>query len=474
MEDLDLVIANGTVATASDVFRADVGIRDGRIAALGRGLPAREVIDASGKYVLPGAVDVHTHLDMPLGQGLCSSDDFATGSVAAACGGTTTIVDYAIQEKGRDLHSALQTWHDKARGRSAVDYSFHMTICDPSDAALDQMAEVVAAGVTSFKLLFAYKGAAMVDDAQFFRVMRRASELGALVNVHCENGHVIDELVRERIAAGHTAPIDHVRSRPPRAEAAATARAIALAEMAGAPVYIVHLTCAEALQEVRRGRERGVRVLAETCPQYLLLSEDLCDTPDFSGAKFVLSPPLRARENQAVLWCALESGELDVVGTDHCPWFYRGQKERGLHDFRAIPNGLPGIETRLPLLFSEGFAHGRLSLPRLVAVCSTNPARIFGLYPLKGAIAPGSDADLVVVDPEARVTLRHERLHQNVDYTPYEGLDLHGYPVLTLRRGEVIVRDGQFVGRRGAGEFLRRERFAAEWGTNTETQRPQR
>lgn len=299
----------------------------------------------------------------------------------------------------------------------------------------------------------------MVDDAQFFRVIRRAQELGALVAVHCENGHVIDELVKEFVAAGKMAPIYHVRSRPARAEAEATVRAIALAEMAGASVYIVHMTCRESLEQVRLARERGLPVLAETCPQYLLLSEDQCDTPDFSGAKFVLSPPLRPRENHDILWNALAAGEFDVVGTDHCPWNYVGQKDRGIKSFVEIPNGLPGIETRLPLLFSEGFSRGRLSLARLAAVCSTNPARIFGLYPRKGALAPGSDADVVIVDPEKKIVLRNENLHQNVDYTPYEGMELLGYPVMTIQRGQIIMRDGDFVGEKGSGTFLRRQPF---------------
>ena len=459
MPAYDLVIRNGTVVTASDVFPSDVAIQDERIAALGHNLAGKEIVDASGKYVLPGAIDVHTHLDMPLGEGLSSSDDFWTGSVAAACGGTTTLIDYAIQEKGQDLSTALSVWQGKAKGRAAVDYSFHMTICDPRDEVLDQMAEIVAAGITSFKLLLAYKGAAMVDDAQFFRVIRRAQELGALVTVHCENGHVIDELVREFVAAGKTAPIYHVRSRPPRAEAEATGRAIALAEMAGAPLYIVHVTCHESLEQILLARRRGLPVLTETCPQYLLLSEDQCDTPDFSGAKFVLSPPLRSRENHDILWSALAAGEFDVVATDHCPWNYVGQKDRGKHSFVEIPNGLPGIETRLPLLFSEGVSRGRLSLTRLTAVCSTNPARIFGLYPRKGAVAPGSDADLVIVDPEKKVVLRNEDLHQDVDYTPYEGIELCGYPVMTIQRGRIIMRDGRFVGQRGTGRFIPRQPF---------------
>ena len=459
MAEFDLVVRNGTVVTASDVFPADIGIRGERIAVLGRNLVGAETIDASGKFVLPGAVDVHTHLDMPEGESMSSSDDFLTGTVAAACGGTTSIIDFAIQEQGQDLQEAIDMWHQKAAGKAVVDYSFHMLICDFRDEILDQMPDIVAQGISSFKLLVAYKGVAMVDDAQFFRVIRRANELGALVNVHCENGNIIDVLVNEAVAAGHTAPICHVRTRPPEAEAEATARVIALAEMAKAPVYIVHMTCREALEQVRAGRKRGVCVMAETCPQYLLLSEDQCDTRDFSGAKFVLSPPLRSRENHEVLWRALSAGEFDVVATDHCPWNYVGQKDLGKDSFVNIPNGLPGIETRLPLLFSEGVSRGRLSLTRLVAVCSTNPARIFGLYPRKGTIAPGSDADLVIVDPDKKVIVRNEDLHQNVDYTPYEGMQLQGYPVLTIRRGEVIMQDGQFIGQEGSGVFLSRQPF---------------
>jgi len=459
MVSFDLVIRNGTVVTASDVFAADVAIRGEHIVALGRDLTGKESIDASGKYVLPGAIDVHTHLDMPEGEGLSSSDDFWTGTVAAACGGTTSIIDFAIQDQGQDLEEAIHVWHAKAAGKAAVDYSFHMLICDFRDEILDQMPGIVACGITSFKLLVAYKGVAMVDDAQFFRVIRRAKELGALVNVHCENGDVIDVLTREAVAAGKTAPIYHVLTRPPEAEAEATARVIALAEMAQAPVYIVHMTCRESLEQVRLGRRRGVHVLAETCPQYLLLSEDQCDTPDFSGAKFILSPPLRSRDNHEVLWRALSAGEFDVVATDHCSWNYVGQKDLGRDSFVNIPNGLPGIETRLPLLFSEGVSRGRLSLTRLVSVCSTNPARIFGMYPRKGTIAPGSDADLVIVDPNKKVILRNEILHQNVDYTPYEGMELLGYPVMTIRRGQVIMRDEEFVGQKGSGVFLRRLPF---------------
>ncbi|GAB4244350.1 MAG: dihydropyrimidinase [Thermoleophilia bacterium] len=457
---MDTIITNGTIVNAAGTCRADVLIKDGCIVALGTGLPAEgaRVIDAAGAYVLPGGIDVHTHLDMPFG-GTVSCDDFQTGTKAAAVGGTTALVDFAIQSKGDSLAGTLATWKAKAEGKAVIDYGFHVAVTDLNDDVLAEMPVMVEAGVSSFKLFMAYKGALMVDDATLLRTLQKAKECGALISVHAENGDVIDVLVKEYLAAGKNAPKYHAVTRPPQAEGEATGRAIFLAGLAGAPIYIVHLSCKEALDEVRAARDRGAPVFAETCPQYLALSIDKYEEPGFEGAKYVCSPPLRARSNWDELWAGLAAGDLQVVATDHCPFNFKGQKELGLGDFSKIPNGAPGIEHRLLLLHTLGVVGGRISMSRLVDVFSTAPAKLFGMYPQKGTVAPGSDADLVIFDPAAQGTISAAAQTQNVDYTPYEGMAVKGAVRTVLLRGEVIVENGAFVGAEAAGKYLYRKPF---------------
>ncbi|KAB2954913.1 MAG: dihydropyrimidinase, partial [Thermoanaerobaculia bacterium] len=450
-------IDNGTVVTAEATARADVLIEGETIAAVGERLEAEAdlVLDAGGRLILPGGIDAHTHLDMPLADGISSADDFETGTIAAALGGTTTIVDYATQARGGSLAAALEAWHARAAGRAAVDYGFHMIVCDLSPAVERELPALVAAGVTSFKLFMAYPGRLMLDDGAIFRVLLAARELGALVCLHAENGHVIEVLVERALAEGRTAPKYHAITRPARAEAEAAARAAALAGIADAPVLIVHLSTPEALEEIEHARARGVDVLAETCPQYLLLSERRYDEPGLAGAQCVMSPPLRRPTSREPLWRGLADGALQTVATDHCP-FRLADKARGADDFSKIPNGAPGIETRLVLLWHEGVRAGRISMNRFVEVTSTAPARIFGLYPRKGAIAPGSDADLVIWDPELETTISAASHHSRADYSLYEGWRVTGGPETVLLRGAVVVENGRFVGRPGGGRYLPR------------------
>lgn len=458
-----LLIKGGRVVTATDDYAGDVLIEDGKVAAISAPghsatfeVPDVRTIDATGKLVIPGGIDVHTHLDMPFG-GTTSADDFESGTIAAAHGGTTSIVDFAIQYKGQALREALHAWAAKAEGKASIDYGFHMIITDLPDSVEAEMDDMVREGVTSFKLFMAYRNVLMLDDGSIFRALLRTGQNGGTVCMHTENGDVIDVLVRRALAAGHTAPKFHALTRPARAEAEAAYRAICLAEMAEAPLYIVHLSAAEALEKVTEARDRGLPIYAETCPQYLFLCQEDYDEPNFGGAKYVMSPPLRPRGNEEKLWRGLAGNDLQSVSTDHCPFCMKGQKELGLNDFSKIPNGAPGIETRMSLLFDGGVVKNRISLNRFVELTSTAPAKIFGLFPRKGTIAPGSDADIVIFDPGKKVTLSHTTLHQRVDYTPYEGREVTGAAETVLSRGEVIVENGRFLGRARRGEFLRRK-----------------
>ena len=454
---MSLLIKGGTVVTATDLYPGDVFIENDRITALGSALtfPADRVIDASGKYVLPGGIDVHTHLDMPFG-GTTSADDFESGTIAAAFGGTTTIVDFAIQYRGQTLHHAWETWMKKAEGRAAIDYGFHMIITELSDQVEQEMDALVTQGVTSFKLFMAYPGVFMLDDATIFRALLRTAKNGGTICMHAENGGVIDVLVKRALAEGKTAPKYHALTRPARAEAEATHRAIALSEIAGVPIYIVHLSAAEALEMVAEARDRGLPAFAETCPQYLFLSYDNYEEAGFEGAKYVMSPPLRPKETQDRLWRGLAFNDLQVISTDHCPFCMKEQKTLGEGDFSKIPNGAPGIETRMSLVFDGGVRTGRISLNRFVELTATSPARIFGLFPRKGTIAPGSDADVVIFDPNRTVRLSASTHHMKVDYNPYEGREVTGVTDTVISRGRVIVDNGRFTGRAGAGAFLKR------------------
>lgn len=453
-------IENGTIVTAETASRGDLLIDGERIAAIEppgglRDSVVERVIDAAGRYLLPGGVDAHTHLDMPLDDEVSSADDFESGTMAAAIGGTTTIVDYATQQRDGSLAAALEAWHAKAAGRAVIDYGFHMIVSDYRSGIEQELDAMVAAGVPSFKLFMAYPDRLMLDDGAIFRAFLRSRENGGRVCLHAENGHVIEVLVERALAAGHTAPRFHAETRPARAEAEAVHRAAALAEIAGAPVFIVHLSSAEALEEVARARDRGVELAAETCPQYLCLSDERYDEPEFAGARYVMSPPLRHQRSHEPLWRGLAEGVIDTVATDHCP-FRLADKARGRDDFSRIPNGAAGIETRLLLLWNDGVRAARLSPSRFVEVAATAPARLFGLYPKKGVLAIRSDADVVIWDPERRTTLSAATHASRADSSVYEGRDVVGGPEMVLVRGEIVVDRGRFVGRPGAGRFLKR------------------
>ncbi len=466
------LIRSGNVVTAVDSYSADVLIEDSKIAAIGANLPAQnadKIIEAKGLAVIPGGIDAHTHLDMPFG-GTTSADDFETGTRAAAFGGTTCIVDFAIQTRGGRIQDGLDTWWKKADGKACIDYGLHMIVTDLSEGSTDtdkglaSMDSVVREGVTSFKLFMAYPGVLMVDDGTIFKALTQTAKNGALICMHAENGSAIDVIVKRAVAEGKTAPIYHALTRPTTAEAEAVHRAIALAEMAGAPMYIVHLSSNEALEKVAEARDRGVMAYAETCPQYLLLSlEDMQKMPDFEGAKVVFTPPLREKWHQDRLWEGLRTNNLQVVSTDHCPFCFKEQKELGRGDFTKIPNGGPGIENRLQLLFEHGVNRKRISMNRWVEITSTAPAKMFGLYPRKGTIAVGGDADLVLWDPNAEHTLSAGTHHMRVDYSMFEGWKIKGNARTVLSRGEVIVDSGRWLGKAGRGEFLKRATHAGAW-----------
>jgi dihydropyrimidinase len=460
---MSILISGGTVVSASGATPADVLVEGERIAALGQpgfagpaGLSraADRVIDATGKYVLPGGVDVHTHMEMPFG-GTFSADTFETGTQAAAWGGTTTIVDFAVQPKGTSLLAALDTWHGKADGNCAIDYGFHMIVSDVNETTLKEMAACADAGVTSFKLFMAYPGVFYATDGEILLAMQQAARIGALTMMHAENGIAIDQLVAQAVAAGRTDPVHHGLTRPPELEAEATGRAITLAGVTGAPLYIVHLSAAQALQQVAAARDQGRQVFAETCPQYLYLSLDDLARPGFDGAKYVCSPPLRSREHQDTLWRGLRANDLSVVSTDHCPFCFAEQKELGRGDFSKIPNGIPGVEHRMDLLH-QGVVAGQISLSRWVEVAATTPARMFGMYPRKGVLAPGSDADIVIYDPAARQELSAASHHMNVDYSAYEGMEITGRVDTVLSRGTIVIDSGEYRGGRGHGSFVSR------------------
>jgi dihydropyrimidinase len=454
------LIENGTVVSATEATKADVLIDDGKVALIGLNLgqtatPER-TIDATDRYVIPGGVDVHTHFDLPFGGSFCS-DDFGTGTRAAAFGGTTTCVDFAVQDYGEALRPGLDRWFEKAQ-KAQTDFGLHMIVREVNDQVLDEMDTLVGEGVTSFKLFMAYPGVFMLDDASIFRAMQRAADSGALILMHAENGGPINVLVEQLLAEGKTDPIYHGLSRPAAMEGEAVHRVFRLAELAGCPAYIVHLSSRDALQAVKEARDRGQAAFAETCPQYLFLSQDDMGRPGFEGAKFVCSPPLRPKDHQDDLWKGLISGDLQAVSTDHAPFNFKGQKDLGEGNFAKIPNGLPSVEDRVTLIF-QGVREGRMSPSTWVNLIATSPAKMFGLYPRKGAIAPGFDADIVVFDPNKERTLGAATHHMNVDYSAYEGRTVWGEPEVVIQRGEVLVDHGEWHGREGQGRFVPRSRF---------------
>lgn len=455
--ELDKIIKHGTVVTATDIYTADIGIKNGKIATIGENLAEENtpIIDATDKYIFPGGVDAHTHFDMPF-CGTVSKDNFKTGTQAAACGGTTSIIDFCIQSKGQTLTAALDVWHKKAEGKASIDYAFHVAITDMQETIMDEMKDVIVQGYPSFKLFMMYDGLRVEDDI-LFRTLQQSKQHGGLVCVHAENYHVVSFMIEKFRQEGKNAPIYHALSRPPIVEGEAVGRAIKLAKMADAPLYIVHLTCQDSLDEVTRARKNAEKIMAETCPQYLLLSEDNYREPNFNGAKYVMSPPLRPRDNQEPLWQALANNNLQVVATDHCSFDFVGQKDMGKEFFGKIPNGVPGVETRIPLIYDRGVNSGKISLNHFVEIIATNPAKIFGMYPQKGSIMIGADADIVIFDPKLKKTISQKMLHENVDYTAFEGFEVTGYPIMTLSRGKVIVKDGDFIGTVGEGKFVARK-----------------
>ncbi len=450
------LIKNGRIVTAVDDYRADILIEDEQISVIGKTLEMEvdKVIDASGKLVIPGGIDPHTHMELPFG-GTESSDDFFTGTRAAAFGGTTTIIDFAVQNKGESMLLGADKWHAKAEGKAIIDYGFHLITTDFEDKNKSEMFKLMDEGITSFKLFMAYPGVFLSDDATIFRAMSAAGERGGLVCMHAENGIVINEIIKKFKEPGRLAPKYHALTRPTIAEAEGVHRAIALAEMAETPVYIVHLSCTDALNQVRQARDRGIPAFAETCPQYLFLSID--DYGDgWDGAKYVMTPPLRERHNHAELWKGLKMDDLQIIATDHCPFCMKDQKELGRDDFSKIPNGAPGVEYRMELIYNGGVVENRISLNRFVELTSTAAAKMFGMFPKKGTIAVGSDADIVIFDTEKEHTLTLEAQNMNVDYCAYEGKRIKGKVETVLSRGRVVIENGECLVDKGSGQFIKR------------------
>jgi dihydropyrimidinase len=459
----DTIIRGGTVATASDTFQCDVGIAGGIVTALGRDLgTAKEIVDATGKLVLPGGIDSHVHIAQPSGPGIVMADDFASATRAAAFGGNSMVLPFAMQQKGESLREVVKQYHAKADGQCYVDVSFHLIIADASDTVLGQeLPALVNDGYTSFKVFMTYEGLAL-SDMEMLNVMSVARETGALVMVHAENYDAIRFLTDRLERAGKTAPHFHAASRPIPVEREATHRAISLAELVDVPIMIVHVSNRDAMEEIRRAQQRGLKIYGETCPQYLVLTAKDLEGLNMEGAKYVCSPPPRDEASQQACWEGLQQGVFSLFSSDHCPFRYDDPQgkltPKGRTSFRWVPNGIPGVETRLPILFSEGVGKGRITLNEFVALSSTNHAKTYGLYPKKGTIAVGSDADIAIWDPERELTISQSLLHHGSDYTPYEGIKVKGWPVSTMVRGRFVVRDGALTGKPGGGTYVSREK----------------
>ena len=454
---MSLILKGGKIVSDKITYFSDIKVDSGKIVEIGENLESKdcEIVDVSGSYIIPGGIDTHTHFDLDTGTTI-TADDFISGTKAAIAGGTTTILDFATQSKGKSLKAGLEEWHHKARNKAYCDYGFHMAITDWSDSVCDEMDEMIKQGVSSFKLYMAYKGTLQVDDSIIYKALEKSKNIGAIIGFHCENGDLVCELVDKNLKENHISPQYHAASRPPMLEAEATSRLMKIAEITKSKVCVVHLSCKESLDEVLKAKERGVDVVVETCPQYLLLNEDKYKLEGFEGAKYVMSPPLRNVKNNDILWKALEQNQIDTIGTDHCSFNYKKQKELGIDDFSKIPNGAPGVEHRVGLLYTYGVSTNKISINRMVELLSTNPAKIYGLYPQKGTIEVGSDADLVVLNPNKTKVIKAENQVQNVDYTPYENYRLNCEIERVYLRGKEVSRNGKIIDNFPTGKYLKR------------------
>ncbi len=456
---MKILIKNGKIINYDKIIYADILIENDKIKKINNSIDIKtdKTIDAKGKYIIPGGVDVHTHLDMPFG-GTTSSDDFKTGTIAAALGGTTSIIDFAIQSKNYTLHQTIDTWMKKAHNKSVIDYGFHCILKTFNEKIQEEMSMLVNEGITSFKLFTAYPKVFMMDDGNIFKVMQHAGKIGASVSIHAENGHIIEVLTEQAIKQGKTSPKYHAITRPPQTEAEAIHRVITIADIAEVPVYIVHLSSSEGLDEIKYAKYKNKIVFAETCPQYLLLSDKCYNEPKFHGAKYVMSPPLRNVARQEELWNGLNQNYIHTIATDHCPFFFKKQKELGLNNFTKIPNGIPSIETRISLIYHYGVLTQKISLTKWIDLIATQPAKLFGLYPKKGIIKINADADIVLFNPNKKHILNHNNLHMNTDYSPYQGSQITGTIDTVIMRGKIIVKNQQFIGALGYGKFLKRNK----------------
>ena len=454
---MSLILKGGKIVSDKITYFSDIKVESGKIVEIGENLESKdcEIVDVSGSYIIPGGIDTHTHFDLDTGTTI-TADDFISGTKAAIAGGTTTILDFATQSKGKSLKAGLEEWHHKARNKAYCDYGFHMAITDWSDSVCDEMDEMIKQGVSSFKLYMAYKGTLQVDDSIIYKALEKSKNIGAIIGFHCENGDLVCELVDKNLKENHISPQYHATSRPPMLEAEATSRLMKIAELTKSKVCVVHLSCKESLDEVLKAKERGVDVVVETCPQYLLLNEDKYKLGGFEGAKYVMSPPLRNVKNNDILWKALAQNQIDAIGTDHCSFNYKKQKELGIDDFSKIPNGAPGVEHRVGLLYTYGVSTNKISINRMVELLSTNPAKIYGLYPQKGTIEVGSDADLVVLNPNKTKVIKAENQVQNVDYTPYENYRLNCEIERVYLRGKEVSRNGKIIDNFPTGKYLKR------------------
>ena len=454
---MSLILKGGKIVSDKITYFSDIKKKKKKIVEIGENLESKdcEIVDVSGSYIIPGGIDTHTHFDLDTGTTI-TADDFISGTKAAIAGGTTTILDFATQSKGKSLKAGLEEWHHKARNKAYCDYGFHMAITDWSDSVCDEMDEMIKQGVSSFKLYMAYKGTLQVDDSIIYKALEKSKNIGAIIGFHCENGDLVCELVDKNLKENHISPQYHATSRPPMLEAEATSRLMKIAELTKSKVCVVHLSCKESLDEVLKAKERGVDVVVETCPQYLLLNEDKYKLGGFEGAKYVMSPPLRNVKNNDILWKALAQNQIDTIGTDHCSFNYKKQKELGIDDFSKIPNGAPGVEHRVGLLYTYGVSTNKISINRMVELLSTNPAKIYGLYPQKGTIEVGSDADLVVLNPNKTKVIKAENQVQNVDYTPYENYRLNCEIERVYLRGKEVSRNGKIIDNFPTGKYLKR------------------